>query len=196
MAPLAAVAAHALHALELRDLCGIGPSMEARLQRAGIDTVEHLCSASRDQLRRAWGSIEGERFWLQLQGFDVPERVTRRASIGHSHVLGPELRNFEGARSVLFKLLAIGQGGITSVQRWWLNDTEVNVVDGSVTGIAGGLEGPNYGGNVDLRWRSGARGFPLSSTTCARPSSASRAVRRCWWARCCCRRAIRLPRPG
>ena len=31
---------HALHALELRDLCGIGPSMEARLQRAGIDTVE------------------------------------------------------------------------------------------------------------------------------------------------------------
>ena len=97
---------HALHALELRDLCGIGPSMEARLQRADIGTVEELCASSRDRLRRAWGSIEGERFWLQLRGFDLPERETQRGSIGHSHVLGPELRSFEGARSVLCKLLA------------------------------------------------------------------------------------------
>ncbi|QDA57778.1 DNA polymerase Y family protein [Thermomonas aquatica] len=97
---------HALHGLELRDLCGIGPSMEARLQRAGIGTVERLCAASRDQLRRAWGSIEGERFWLQLRGFELPERETQRASVGHSHVLGPELRDAAGMRSVLFKLLA------------------------------------------------------------------------------------------
>ena len=97
---------HALHALELRDLCGIGPSMEARLHRADIETVEELCASSRDRLRRAWGSIEGERFWLQLRGFDLPERETQRGSIGHSHVLGPELRSFEGARSVLCKLLA------------------------------------------------------------------------------------------
>ena len=97
---------HALHALELRDLCGIGPSMEARLHRADIETVEELCASSRDRLRRAWGSIEGERFWLQLRGFDLPARETQRGSIGHSHVLGPELRSFEGARSVLCKLLA------------------------------------------------------------------------------------------
>ena len=97
---------HALHALQLRDLCGIGPSMEARLRRAGIDSVAELCAVSRDRLRRAWGSIEGERFWLQLRGFDLPERETRRGSIGHSHVLGPELRTFEGMRSVLCKLLA------------------------------------------------------------------------------------------
>ena len=96
----------ALHALELRDLCGIGPSMEQRLRNAGIHTVQQLCASTRNQLRRAWGSIEGERFWLQLQGFDLPERETRRSSIGHSHVLGPELRNFAGMRSVLFKLLA------------------------------------------------------------------------------------------
>jgi DNA polymerase-4 len=43
---------------------------------------------------------------LQLRGFDLPERKTRRGSIGHSHVLGPELRSYEGARSVLFKLLS------------------------------------------------------------------------------------------
>jgi DNA polymerase IV len=97
---------HALHGLALRDLCGIGPSMEQRLIGADIDTVQALCAASRDQLRRAWGSIEGERFWLQLRGFELPERETERASVGHSHVLGPELRDVSGMRSVLFKLLA------------------------------------------------------------------------------------------
>lgn len=97
---------HALHGLELRDFCGIGPSMEQRLRGAGIHTAQQLCAAPREYLRAAWGSIEGERYWLQLRGFDVPERATKRGSIGHSHVLGPELRNFAGARAVLFKLLA------------------------------------------------------------------------------------------
>lgn len=95
-----------LHALELRDFCGIGPSMEQRLHDAGIRTAQQLCAATREHLRAAWGSREGERFWMQLRGHDVPDRITQRGSIGHSHVLGPELRSFEGARSVLFKLLA------------------------------------------------------------------------------------------
>ena len=97
---------HRLHSLELRDFCGIGPSMEARLHEAGIITSEQLCAAPREQLRRIWGSVEGERFWMQLRGFEVPERKTTRGSLGHSHVLGPEFRSFAGARSVLFKLLA------------------------------------------------------------------------------------------
>jgi len=97
---------HALHGLALRDLCGIGHSMEQRLHNAGIDSVETLCAASRERLRRAWGSIEGERFWLQLRGHDLPDRKTTKGSVGHSHVLGPELRHYEGMRSVLFKLLA------------------------------------------------------------------------------------------
>jgi DNA polymerase-4 len=95
-----------LHTLELRDFCGIGPSMEKRLQRAGIRTAAQLCAASREHLRAAWGSIEGDRYWLQLRGFELPERKTERGSVGHSHVLGPELRDYDGARSVLFKLLA------------------------------------------------------------------------------------------
>ncbi len=97
---------HTLHSLELRDFCGIGPSMEARLHRAGIRSVEQLCAASREHLRAAWGSIEGERYWLQLRGFELPARKSQRGSVGHSHVLGPELRHYLGARSVLFKLLA------------------------------------------------------------------------------------------
>ena len=97
---------HRLHALELRDFCGIGPSMERRLQRAGIRSAEQLCAATREHLRAAWGSVEGDRYWLQLRGFHLPRRETQRGSVGHSHVLGPELRNYDGARSVLFKLLA------------------------------------------------------------------------------------------
>ncbi|MFT4255537.1 MAG: hypothetical protein QM599_01010 [Pseudoxanthomonas sp.] len=95
-----------LHALELRDFCGIGPSMERRLHHAGIRNAEQLCAASREHLRAAWGSVEGERFWMQLRGHELPPRKSQRGSLGHSHVLGPELRSFDGARSVLFKLLA------------------------------------------------------------------------------------------
>jgi DNA polymerase IV len=97
---------HSLHVLALRDFCGIGPSMERRLQRAGIRSAEQLCAATREHLRAAWGSVEGDRYWLQLRGFHLPRRETQRGSVGHSHVLGPELRNYDGARSVLFKLLA------------------------------------------------------------------------------------------
>lgn len=97
---------HALHALELRDLCGIGASMERRLHNAGIFSVAQLCAVSPRQLRAAWGSIDGERYAGLLRGVDVPDKPTRRGSVGHSHVLGPELRSLSGARSVLFKLLA------------------------------------------------------------------------------------------
>ena len=96
---------HALHKLALRDLCGIGPSMEARLHEAGITTVAQLTAASKLVLRRAWGGIEGECMWGLLRGAWLPSAPTERGSIGHSHVLGPELRTPAGARAVLKKLL-------------------------------------------------------------------------------------------
>ena len=96
---------HALHKLALRDLCGIGPSMEARLHEAGITSVAQLTAASKLVLRRAWGGIEGERMWGLLRGAWLPSAPTERGSIGHSHVLGPELRTPAGARAVLKKLL-------------------------------------------------------------------------------------------
>lgn len=96
---------HALHDLALRDLCGIGASMEARLHEEHITSVEQLAAASKLQLRRAWGGIEGERMWGLLRGAWLPVAPTVRGSIGHSHVLGPELRTPDGARAVLKKLL-------------------------------------------------------------------------------------------
>lgn len=95
----------ALHGLVLRDLCGIGQSMEARLNEAGITTVEQLTAAEKHRLRHVWGGIEGERMWGLLRGAWLPVAATVRGSIGHSHVLGPELRSAMGARAVLKKLL-------------------------------------------------------------------------------------------
>lgn len=95
----------ALHGLALRDLCGIGPAMEARLHAAGITTVPQLTAAPKHLLRHAWGGIEGERMWGLLRGAWLPAAASTRGSLGHSHVLGPELRTPAGARAVLKKLL-------------------------------------------------------------------------------------------
>ena len=95
----------ALHGLALRDLCGIGAAMEARLHAAGITTVVQLTAAPKHLLRHAWGGIEGERMWGLLRGAWLPATASTRGSLGHSHVLGPELRTPAGARAVLKKLL-------------------------------------------------------------------------------------------
>lgn len=97
---------HALHRLALRELCGIGRAMEKRLNRHGISSVEQLCAATRLELHRAWGGIEGDRLHEKLRGEWLPEALSHgRGSISHSHVLAPELRNAAGIDSVLKKLL-------------------------------------------------------------------------------------------
>ncbi len=95
---------HKLHPLELRDLCGVGPRMEARLRAHAIDTVEQLCATSKDMLRAVWGGIEGDRFHANLHGQPTHARTCERRTLGHSHVLPPELRGERGARSVLHRL--------------------------------------------------------------------------------------------
>jgi DNA polymerase-4 len=96
---------HCLHVLKLRDLCGVGSRMHKRLQNHGIFSVEELCAARRETLRMVWGGIEGERMYLQLKGEEVWRPVTKRSSLGHSHVLPPSERTEEGARAVLSRLL-------------------------------------------------------------------------------------------
>ena len=94
-----------LHRLELRDLCGIGENMEARLHAAGIRTVGQLCAAPRHTLHAAWGGVEGGRMFELLRGVAVPRPPTRHSSLGHSHVLPPRERSEAGARAVLHRLL-------------------------------------------------------------------------------------------
>ena len=86
-------------------MCGIGPRMEARLRAAGLGTVAQLVAAERGQLRKAWGSVEGERLWEKLHGRDWAAEASRKTCIGHSHVLPPELREEGKALAVLHRLL-------------------------------------------------------------------------------------------
>ena len=78
--------------LELRDLPGIGANMEFRLNKAGIHDMKNLLSFQPKHLRAVWGSIWGEKMWYYLRGYDLPDRETERNSVGHSHVLSPEMR--------------------------------------------------------------------------------------------------------
>jgi len=95
----------ALHRLQLRDLCGIGPNMEKRLHRAGISTVEALCRHSARELRKAWGSVGGEILHAQLRGVEPRSEPRAQATLGHSHVLPPRLRNEPDACSVAHRML-------------------------------------------------------------------------------------------
>ena len=74
------------------DLPGIGRNMERRLSEKGIFTVADIFALDRRQLRHAWGSIWGERMWYHLRGYDLPDPETKRRSLGHSHVLEPDMR--------------------------------------------------------------------------------------------------------
>lgn len=94
-----------LHDLDLIDLPGIGPRMLRRLTRRGVDSVAQLCRLPKEEMRDIWDGIVGERWWHWLRGDDLPEPPPRMATVGHSHVLPPELRNDAGAWSVAAKLL-------------------------------------------------------------------------------------------
>jgi len=94
-----------LYTLPLRALNGIGKQMEARLNRYKITTVEQLYAANRNQLQTAWGSVEGERMYDKLRGIEPYYVKNARSSLGHSHVMPPVQRNFEGVSAVLHRLL-------------------------------------------------------------------------------------------
>jgi DNA polymerase-4 len=81
-----------LYPLKLRDLNGIARSMETRLHAAGVHTVAELCAAS-------------NRLWHLLRGEEIPDLVSARKSIGHSHVLPPDTRHPDKAWPILCKLL-------------------------------------------------------------------------------------------
>ncbi|CAN5602780.1 DNA polymerase IV [soil metagenome] len=109
---------HKLYPLSLRDLTGIGSRMHARLERAGVYTVEQLCAQSKDQLRHIWKGVVGERWWYALRGHDLPESPTRRRTLGHSHVLHPEFRTPEGAKAVLVRLVHKAAARLRKLGYW------------------------------------------------------------------------------
>ena len=92
--------------LQLQDIYGIGARMEQRLHRAGIRSVAQLWNATPFQLRRVWGGINGLLFHQMLHGVDIQPPSSRFSkSIGHQHVLEPELRTRQGAHDFSQHLL-------------------------------------------------------------------------------------------
>lgn len=96
---------HCLYGLKLDALNGIGRAMKARLKTLDIHTVEQLCAASKSTLRLAWNGIEGERYYAKLRGEAMTSPSTQRSSLGHSHVLPPNMRDAISAQAVLYRLL-------------------------------------------------------------------------------------------
>lgn len=93
-----------LKTLKLRDLPGIGYNNEKRLHLAGIYSMEDLLALPAPRLRKVWGSVWGERIWYMLRGMDLPEEETTRSTVGHSHVMAPELREPEKTKYVARRL--------------------------------------------------------------------------------------------
>lgn len=94
-----------LRSLKLRDLPGIGARMEKRLNAKGIWSMDDLIDRGEKDLVAAFGSIHGAYWYRWLRGEEVAEAGTRTRSIGHQHVLPPDLRNLPDARAVLVRLL-------------------------------------------------------------------------------------------
>ena len=91
--------------LQLTDLPGINIGMLKRLHKARITTMEALWNTSPKQCRAIWRSVQGERFWYWLHGYDVPYQETTPSMVGHSRVLDPDLRGAEATRQMARRLL-------------------------------------------------------------------------------------------
>lgn len=104
--------------LKLTDLCGINVRMKRRLNSAMIFTVEDLYAATARELRLAFGSVVGERWYYLLRGFELPERSDARKSLGHSHVLHPALRNDKSVGEVILRLLQKASARLRSEKLW------------------------------------------------------------------------------
>jgi DNA polymerase IV len=107
-----------LFTLKLTDFTGINKRMQARLNAAGIFTSEDLCTAGKQKLHSAFGSIMGERWYYLLRGYELKEEQTHRKSLSHSHVLPPELRTDQGCREVLLRLLQKASARLRAGDLW------------------------------------------------------------------------------
>ena len=60
--------------------------MEENLRRKGIVTIEKMLSLSAEELRRAWGSISGEKMWHLLRGEELKDKASAKQTIAASRI--------------------------------------------------------------------------------------------------------------
>lgn len=90
--------------LKLTDLPGISGNMEKRLHKASVVSVEDFWNISAKHARKIWGSVEGERMWAQLRGYDISRPETTRRMFGHSRVLSGAFKQPSRAEDCLHLL--------------------------------------------------------------------------------------------
>ncbi len=116
-----------LFKLNLDDIPGIGSSMERRLFRARIQTVEQLYNTQPKHMRNIWHNVTGERLWYALHGYDIQAPEAERGMFGHGRVLPPESRSLVGAYEICRLLLVkaarrLRRGGYYCAGVWlWLS---------------------------------------------------------------------------
>lgn len=93
-----------IRGLRLTEFAGINRKMEARLMAAGIFNSDDMVTRTEAELKRAFQSVWGARWWHLIRGEELPDAEEPRKSLSHSHVLAPELRSHQGARDVLLRL--------------------------------------------------------------------------------------------
>lgn len=90
--------------LKLLDITGINYRLEARLKFYKINSPIDLFNSSLSRLREILNH-PGRLWYFRLRGFEVDDFEVKNKTIGHSHVLPPEFRSFEGANAVIQKLI-------------------------------------------------------------------------------------------
>jgi DNA polymerase IV len=115
-----------LFELKLTDFCGINRRMKARLNAAGLFSGKDLVLASRTDMVRAFGGVIGERFFYNLKGIPSNDDHETGKSLGHSHVLPPNLRTDNGCRDVLLRLLQKASARLRA-NSLWTTHMHVNV---------------------------------------------------------------------
>jgi DNA polymerase-4 len=162
----------ALRQLTLRDLPGIGARTEKRLNEKGILTMDDLLALDREQAGEIWGSVWGERLfhWLRGEDFDSTE-AEHQKSIGHSHVLAPEMRTAEKAWAVAHKLLHKAAMRLRAADLWASN-----------IGLAIGFAVPRSQNTPVSRFGVPARGWhsELRLSECQDNQTLIAALRRLW----------------
>jgi DNA polymerase-4 len=91
--------------LNLSDLTGIGKRIENKLFLSGITSIKQLYNLSPKYMRKIWGNVIGEKFWHLLRGEDIEDIYTNVRTIGHSHVLHPQWRDYKKSREVMRRLI-------------------------------------------------------------------------------------------
>ncbi len=91
--------------VELEDIPGVGSGMAKRLYRNGVFSTPQLYALEPKRMRKIWNSVNGERLWYALHGYDIQAPDQQRGMFGHGRVLPPEARTIDGAYEISRLLL-------------------------------------------------------------------------------------------